>query len=87
QPQPQPESSIPGYRPGPFLTRGKKFLLASAIFVPIGSYVWLRRLEAKSREHTRLLEEEGRRNWIQAERERSARRDLSVPVGRSGGGV
>ncbi|EXJ84606.1 hypothetical protein A1O3_05276, partial [Capronia epimyces CBS 606.96] len=77
----------PGYRPSPFLSRPKKFLLASVFVVPLCSYIWLRRLEANSREQTRLLEEEGRRNWIQAERDRSGRRDLSVPVGRSGGGV
>ncbi|KAL2418620.1 hypothetical protein ABEF91_004634 [Exophiala dermatitidis] len=86
--QPQhPQSSIPGYRPGPFLTRSKKFFLASIILVPTFSYLWLRRLETKSRERTRLLEEEGRRNWIQAERERGTQKDLSVPVTRSGGGV
>lgn len=33
------------------------------------------------------MEEEGRRNWIQTERQRLASKDLSVTVGRSGGGV
>ncbi|KAI1610736.1 hypothetical protein EDD37DRAFT_650345 [Exophiala viscosa] len=85
-PQPPPQSSIPGYRPTPFLSRGKKFLLVSIFVVPIASYAWLKRLEARSREQTRLLEEEGRRNWIR-ENQKFTRRDLSVAVGRSGGGV
>jgi len=84
---PPPQSSIPGYRPGPFLTRPKKFFLASLIFIPLCSYLWLKRLESKSKEQTRLLEEEGRRNWIQAENQRFGRKDFSVAVGRSGGGV
>ncbi|KIW11852.1 hypothetical protein PV08_09125 [Exophiala spinifera] len=82
----QPQSSIPGYRPAPFLTRGKKLVLLSVFLVPVVSYAWLKRLEAKSKEQTRLLEEEGRRNWIQ-ENQRFNRKDLSVAVGRSGGGV
>ncbi|KIY03926.1 uncharacterized protein Z520_00618 [Fonsecaea multimorphosa CBS 102226] len=94
QPHPQSSSSsIPGYRPGPYLTRSKKFFLAAIVFIPVVSYMWLRRLERQSRERTRLLEEEGRRNWIQAEKEKQRwlasrkERDLSVTVGRSGGGV
>ncbi|KIW33591.1 uncharacterized protein PV07_00428 [Cladophialophora immunda] len=92
-PNSQPQSSIPGYRPGPYLTRSKKFFLAAIVFIPVASYLWLRRLESQSRERTRLLEEEGRRNWIQAEKEKQRYlasrkdRDLSVAVGRSGGGV
>lgn len=74
-------------------SRSKTILLTAICFVPIASYLWLRRLESKSREKTRLLEEEGRRNWIQAEKEKQRYlamrkdRDLSVAVGRSGGGV
>ncbi|KAK5224779.1 hypothetical protein LTR72_004560 [Exophiala xenobiotica] len=82
----QRQSSIPGYRPPASLSRGKKFFLVSTFFVPLASYAWLKRLEANSKEQTRLLEEEGRRNWIQ-ENQRLNRKDLSVAVGRSGGGV
>jgi hypothetical protein len=88
-----PPSSIPGYRPAPYLNRSRTVLLTLIAIVPIASYLWLRRLESQSRERTRLLEEEGRRNWIQAEKEKQRYlamrkdRDLSVAVGRSGGGV
>jgi hypothetical protein len=74
-------------------SRSRTLLLTAIFFIPLTSYLWLRRLESKSRERTRLLEEEGRRNWIQAEKEKQRYiamrkdRDLSVAVGRSGGGV
>jgi hypothetical protein len=104
----QPQSSIPGYRPGPILrsvlsdretspsvsltcnlsnSRNKKLFLASLVFIPTASYIWLKRLETKSKQETRLLEEEGRRSWIQSEKERLSAKDLSVAVGRSGGGI
>ncbi|RVX74292.1 hypothetical protein B0A52_02124 [Exophiala mesophila] len=86
-PNPVPQSSIPGYRPAPYLTRGNKWLLASFFFIPTISYIWLKRLEAKSRQENKIMEEEGRKNWIQTERQRLASKDLSVTVGRSGGGV
>jgi hypothetical protein len=92
-----PQSSIPGYRPSAPLTAPKKFILAAIFFVPVASYLWLQRIENHSRTRARLLEEEGRKNWasMQAdEQEREKQRwlankgkDLSVRVGRSGGGV
>jgi len=68
-------------------SRNKKLFLASLVFIPTASYVWLKRLEAKSKQETRLLEEEGRQNWIQSEKQRLSAKDLSVAVGRSGGGI
>jgi hypothetical protein len=65
----------------------KKFFLASIVVIPLASYAWLKRLEARSKEQQRLLEEEGRRNWIRENRSRHHGKDLSVAVSRSGGGV
>jgi len=68
-------------------SRNKKLFLASLVFIPTASYVWLKRLEAKSKQETRLLDEEGRQKWIQSEKQRLSAKDLSVAVGRSGGGI
>ncbi|ETN41977.1 uncharacterized protein HMPREF1541_03916 [Cyphellophora europaea CBS 101466] len=76
-------SSIPSHNPGPILSRGRKLFLAGLVVTPLLSYAVLKRRQNQRELERRLLEEEGRRNWIAQEN----RGDLSVNVGRSGGGV
>jgi len=78
--------SIPGYRPGPLLNGPRKAFLASLVIIPVGTYVYLRSRQASEKQSRRLTEEEGRRNWIQIQAEKE-KRDLSVKVNRSGGGI
>jgi hypothetical protein len=84
-------SSIPNYNPAPALSRGRKLFLVGLVVVPIGSYVVLKSRQNQRMEKRRLLEEQGRRNWIEAEQAKKAGggdgEDLTVSVGRSGGGV
>lgn len=86
-------SSIPSHTPAPALSRGRKLFLVGLVVTPVLSYVVLKNRQIQRLEKRRLLEEEGRRNWITAEREKlgsasaGEEGDLSVSVGRSGGGV
>lgn len=76
-------SSIPSHNPGPILSRGRKLFLVGLVVTPVLSYVVLKNRQYQRQEEKRLVEEEGRRNWI-AQNEKG---DLSVSVKRSGGGV
>ena len=76
-------SSIPSHNPGPILSRGRKLFLVGLVVTPVLSYVVLKNRQHQRQEEKRLVEEEGRRNWI-AQNDKG---DLSVSVKRSGGGV
>lgn len=87
-------SSIPSHNPGPPLSRGRKLFLVGLVIGPILSYAVLKNRQVQRLEKRRLLEEEGRRNWITEQGQGGLRRevdgeegDLSVSVRRSGGGV
>jgi hypothetical protein len=84
-------SSIPSHNPGPALSRGRKLFLVGLVAAPLVSYAVLKNRQNQRLERRRLLEEEGRRNWIAAEKEQQqagqGEGDLGVSVRRSGGGV
>jgi len=64
-------------------SRPTKGVLAAFVILPISAYIYLKSTQADMKKEARQLEEEGRRNWIQAEKSK----DFRVHVGRSGGGV
>ena len=64
--------SIPGYIPGPILSRGNKVFLLSLIGVPSLLYVLLDRRWNQNLEDEKALEIEGRARWLeQAEQRRT----------------
>ena len=77
-------SSIPSHNPGPVLSRGRKLFLIGLVVTPVLSYAALKSRQQRREQEKRLVEEEGRRNWI-AQNDKGG--DLSVSVKRSGGGV
>jgi hypothetical protein len=84
-------SSIPTPAPKP-LSSGRKLFLVSLVIAPVLSYVALKRQRVQRLEEKRMIEEEGRRNWILAAQQQGQNggkvvEDMSVGVGRSGGGV
>ncbi|KPI38392.1 Salicylate hydroxylase [Cyphellophora attinorum] len=88
---PQQMSSIPTPTPKP-LSSGRKLFLVSLVVAPVISYIALKRQRLQRLEEKRMIEEEGRRNWILAAQQQGqnggiSAKDKSVAVGRSGGGV
>lgn len=57
--------SIPGYRPGPILSRNQKLFLWSLIVIPGISYGIMRLRQDGREEQEKLLELEGREMWNQ----------------------
>jgi hypothetical protein len=89
--KPQQMSSIPTPAPKP-LSSGRKLFLVSLVVAPVISYIALKRQRLQRLEEKRMIEEEGRRNWILAAQQQGqngeiSAKDKSVAVGRSGGGV
>jgi len=56
-------SSIPGYRPGPILSRPQKNLLIFLIIGPLVTYGVLKARQSRRDQQEKLLEEEGRMRW------------------------
>lgn len=80
----KPHGSIPGYRPGPILSRNHKVLLWGILIVPTIVYGIMKVRQLGQEEQDRLLELEGRAMWEQKYGKQS---NLKVDVGRSGGGI
>ena len=81
-------SSIPGHTPNrPPLSPGRRLFILSLAFLPVVGYTVLRVRANRISEQNRLDEEEGRNRFLETQNEKDALKDLSVVVGRSGGGV
>lgn len=61
----KPHGSIPGYRPGPVLSRNQRLLLWSLVVIPSLCYGMMRIRQDKREERDKLLELEGREVWEQ----------------------
>ena len=64
QAAPKPHGSIPGYRPGPILTRNHKLLLWGLLIGPSIAYGFLKYREFRRVEEEKQLELEGRESWV-----------------------
>lgn len=83
-PTPRPlHGSIPGYRPGPILSRGHKTLLLTLAIGPLVTYGIMKLHQSQRNRQERLLEEEGRAQW-EKEHGNAAREQMSNRMG--GGG-
>ncbi|KAJ9654560.1 hypothetical protein H2198_006436 [Neophaeococcomyces mojaviensis] len=82
--KPRPtHSSIPGYRPGPILSKGQKNLLLGLVVGPLLTYGVLKLRQQQRNQQERLLEEEGRQRWYKEHGENPGVED----AGKSGGSV
>lgn len=63
--QRKPHGSIPGYRPGPILSRNHKIFLWSLLIGPTITYGFMKLRQRQREEQDRQLEAEGRAMWQQ----------------------
>ena len=78
----KPHGSIPGYRPGPILSRNQKTFLWGLVLVPAITYLVMLQRNDKRLEQEKSLEVEGREMW---EKQFGKKQATTVEVNRSDG--